>query len=74
MLPPECEEGAMADERKIPGFDPARLEREVDDEAEMTATEIVVSGPEGEGAEILDEREVHAEPPPGERGYRNLNE
>lgn len=64
----------MADERKIPGFDPARLEREVDDEAETTATEVLVRGPDSEGAEILDEREVHAEPPADERGYRNLNE
>lgn len=64
----------MQEERRIPGFDAARLEREVDDEQETTSTEFAISRPDAEGAELLSEREVHAEPPAAERGYRNLNE
>lgn len=64
----------MADQRKIPGFDPAAIEREIDEEQGELGNEVVIAGPEGEGAELQDGREAHAEPPPNERGYRNLNE
>lgn len=64
----------MADVRKIPGFDPTAIEREVDEEQGELGNEVAIAGPEGEGAELQDNREAHAEPPAGERGYRNLNE
>lgn len=65
----------MADVRKIQGYDPANIEREVDEEqGELGAAELVVKSPGGEGAELQDAVEEHAEPPASERGYRNLNE
>lgn len=64
----------MADERRIPGYDPARIEREVDDEQETAAAEFTISRPDAEGAELQSEVESHAEPPAEDRGYRNLNE
>jgi len=64
----------MADVRKIPGFDPTAIEHEIDEEQGELGEEVAIAGPGGEGAELQDAREVHAEPPPDERGYRNLNE
>lgn len=64
----------MADVRKIQGFDPAAIEREVDEEQGEMAAEQAFSGPSGEGASLMDAREAHAEPPAADRGYRNLNE
>ncbi len=65
----------MADVRKIQGFDPAHLEREVDEEqGELGTAERIISRPDSEGAELVDAVESHAEPPAADRGYRNLNE
>lgn len=56
-----------------PRFDPARLEREVNDLEEFTA-EVPLQRPDTEGVELVIERDNHAEPPAADRGYRNLNE
>lgn len=64
----------MAGERDILGFDPARVEKELDEEQGELGDEVRIMRPDASGAELQDGREAHLEPPPSEKGYRNLNE
>jgi hypothetical protein len=59
--------------KPIPRFEAAKVEVEVD-EAQEFGSEMPIRRPESEGAELEIEGEAHLEPPPDQRGYRNLNE
>ncbi len=62
------------DFQRLSRLDQTRLEKEISGEEEEYSNEIPYTSSSGEGAENVMDREVHAEAPPQDRGYRRLDE